>query len=120
MNEISLDHVQARQYMVTFFEDQILGLKECHLKDGSIRHKLIVKLPIALGYYKIAEFWPKARLGEGQSLPSGGVNFLATYGVYEDPDSGETREGQPKYIGWEDPATGKQTLLSGEVYRFGE
>lgn len=114
------DHFNAVRFNVTFFKEQILGIKDYNMSDGTKRPILMVQVPVTTGLWKEVRVWPKAALGEGQVLPKGGVDFLASYGVYVDPKTGATQEGQPKYIGWRDRSTGEVTLLSGEEYTFQE
>lgn len=114
------EHFHAVCFNVTFYKEQILGIKDYDMSDGTKRPILRVQVPITTELWKEVRVWPKAALGEGQAIPKSGVDFLATYGIYVDPKSGEAREGQPKYIGWRDRATGKVTLLSGEKYIFHE
>lgn len=108
---IQFEHFHAVRFNVTFFQENILGIKNYHMSDGTTRPILVVQVPVAAGVWKEVRVWPRAALGEGQVLPKSGVDFLASYGVYVDPVSGETREGQPKYIGWRDRSTGEVTLL---------
>lgn len=113
----STEHISGVRFGITYFAGQILGVKEYKMSDGSTRPIFAVMVENGPGQWSEIRIWPKARLGQGQALPTKPVDLLCTFGAYEKAD-GELQYGQPKYIGWIDPATGEKTLLSGEEYPF--
>lgn len=113
----SAEHISALRFGITYFAGQVLGIKNYHMSDGSDRPIFAVMVENGPGQWSELRIWPKARLGEGQALPSEPVDLLCTFGAFEQAD-GSLKYGQPKYIGWIDPATGEKTLLSGEEYAF--
>lgn len=115
----STEHISAIRFGLTYFASQVMGIKNYKMKDGSTRPIFCIMVENGPGQWSEIRVWPKARLGEGQALPKKPVDLLCTFGAYEQ-DNGELKYGQPKYIGWIDPATGEKTLLTGEEYAFEE
>lgn len=113
----STEHICAVRFGLTYFASQVLGVRHYKMKDGSKRPVFAVTAESEPGRWAEYRIWPKYRLGEGQVLPARPVDLLCTFGAYERPD-GTLKYGQPKYIGWIDPASGEKTLLSGEEYPF--